>query len=56
MSSTTQTVGQIARQAGVTSTPREHDVPVVVQTASGKERVVTGAHFDGRRLVLTTGK
>lgn len=54
--STTQTVAQIARAAGVTSTPREHDVPVVVVTASGKERVVTGAHFDGQNLVLHTGK
>lgn len=52
----TQTVGQIARAAG-TSANRDHEnVPVVVVTASGKERVVTGAHFDGHSLVLTTGK
>lgn len=52
----TQTVGQIARAAGVGADRQYVNVPVVVVTASGKERVVTGAHFDGQRLVLTTGK
>jgi hypothetical protein len=56
----TKTVRKIIKLTGTDPDALTMDaagpVPVLVETSSGKSRIVTGAYLAGGTLVLTTGK